>query len=80
MQCRHGEGAFDDITLNSMINGFLSSLNKRERYVFISRYYMAETPEALAGELGVNVSTIYRQLTKLKHKLKEYLERNGVAV
>ncbi len=74
------ERAFDETVLNSLINGFLASLDKRERYVFIGRFYMAESPETLAKELDVNVSTVYRELTKLKEKLKKHLERNGVAV
>ncbi len=74
------EKAYDEAALAKLINKFLGTLQKRERYIFIGRFYMAKTLENIAEELGVNASTVHRELTRVKEKLKKHLERNGVDV
>ena len=41
---------------------------------------MGDRLEIIAGELNVNVSTVHREIEKIKQGLKAYLERNGVYV
>ena len=64
--------------LGEMISAFLRSLNKRDQYIFMSRFYLVEPIEVIAKELNVTESTIYKKLTKLKANLKKYLEAKGV--
>ncbi len=66
--------------LGRVINEFLGGLNERQRFVFIGRYYMGDKLETLAKALGVNASTVYRELEKLKQQLKIQLERSGIYV
>ncbi len=74
------ETVYMNNTLGDLLNEFLSELSKRERYLFTGRYYMSETLDTLGKQLNVNSSTVYRELKKLKKKLKEFLERNGYKV
>ncbi len=66
--------------LGRLISAFVSSLPQRQRYIFIERYYMAEPVEAVAYDLGIGKSTVYRELDKLKSDLKRYLEINEVYI
>ena len=71
------ESAFDRAELARVINLFIGSLNKEDRYIFISRYYEARTAEQIGAELGISGSAVFKRLNKLKLKLKNELERNG---
>lgn len=66
--------------LAKLINDYLRNLSERQRYVFISRFYMGDSFEQIAGELHIHPSTVYRETEKIKRGLKNYLERNGVYV
>ena len=66
--------------LGKMISDYVRSLNKRQRYIFFDRYYMAEPIEKTAADLSISVRTAYYEINKIKQGLKEYLERNGVCV
>ncbi len=74
------ESAYAEIELGKLINEFLAGLSQRERFVFIGRFYMAESLESIAASLSVNSSTVHRELGKIKGKLKDFLERNGVDI
>lgn len=62
------------------INNYLGGLTDRQRYIFIGRFYMGDKLEVIANKLNVNVSTVHREIEKIKQSLKIYLEGNGVYV
>ena len=62
------------------VNLLPASLNDRQRYIFIDRYYMAESVEKIASDLAIPVKTAYLEIGKIKKGLRKYLERNGVHV
>ncbi len=74
------EAAYTARELGRLISDYLRTLSARQRYIFIGRFYMAETLEHLAGGLGVGVATVCRDIEKIKRGLKCYLEENGVNV
>ncbi len=74
----HSEYLAEEI--GRVVNDYLSKLSPRERYVFISRYYMNEKLEVIARELNVNTSTVHRDIEKIKLGLKSHLERNDIYV
>ncbi len=66
--------------LGKVINEYIEGLTERQRYIFIGRFYMGDTLEAIAEKLHVNVSTVHREIEKIKLDLKSYLERNDIYV
>ncbi len=66
--------------LGKHINDYLATITDRQQYVFIGRFYMGDKLEVIAEELNVNISTVYREVEKIKQGLKSHLERNGVYV
>ena len=66
--------------LGKHINDYLATITERQQYVFIGRFYMGDKLEVIAEELNVNISTVHREVEKIKQGLKSYLERKGVHV
>ena len=63
-----------------LINRYLRSLNDKQRFIFVGRYYFSSTVEEIARQVGTTPSNIYKALEKIKKGLKSYLESNGVNV
>ena len=74
------EDSYEAKEIGEMISNYVWSLNDRQRYLFMDRYYLAEPVEKTAADLSISVQTAYRDLGKIKQGLKEYLERNGIFV
>lgn len=68
------------IYLGKAISDYVRSLNKRQRYIFMSRYYIAEPIDKIASELGVSRATVNKEIASIKQSLKEALEREGYRV
>ncbi len=63
--------------LGKAISDYVRSLSPKRRFIFIGRFYMVETVESIAQDLGLTSSAVYKELEKLKKGLKLHLERNG---
>lgn len=66
--------------LGKLINDYVRELSDRQRYIFIDRFYLAESVETIAAELSVSVHTVYREIEKIKQGLKMHLERNEIFI
>ena len=74
------EEEYDAKELGKVISEYIRQLSERQRYIFVDRYYMAESVEKTAEDLGVSPQTVYRELEKIKRGLKKYLEGKGIYV
>jgi RNA polymerase sigma-70 factor (ECF subfamily) len=74
------ESDFDAAALGKVISDFLRSLNTRKRYIFMSRYYIADSIEKIARELKVSRSTVNKELAAIRKSLKEKLESEGYSL
>lgn len=73
----------EEFFINSMIkilNEYISSLSSREEFIFICRYYYADTVEHIATMLGVTERTVFRYLSKMKEGLRVRLEKEGYKI
>ena len=66
--------------IGRLISDYVRDLSKQNRYIFVGRYYMADSVEQIAQELNLTASSVYKSLDRIKVGLKNYLERNGVIV
>ncbi len=66
--------------LGRMISSYIKELSDKEQYIFVGRYYMADSVKTIAKELRLTESAVYKALDKIKKGLKNHLERNGVNV
>ena len=72
------EETYDAKEIGRLINDYVRKLTERQRYIFIDRYYLAETVEKIASDLSVSEQTVYREIEKIKQGLKKFLEGNEV--
>ncbi len=75
-----GTSEVDSHALGELINDFLQTITPRERYIFIGRYYFAETVERIADELMVSRSTVNKEISKIKASLQSKLESEGYSI
>lgn len=80
----HGDDSvavkYEMAEVGKIINNYVRELSDRQRYIFIDRFYLAESVETIATDLSISVPTVYREIDKIKHSLKLYLERNDVYI
>ncbi|MBR2354572.1 MAG: sigma-70 family RNA polymerase sigma factor [Clostridia bacterium] len=60
-----------------VLNEFLRSLDPKNEFIFICRYYYADSADRIAQLLDVSRSTVYRALEEMRRGLKEALEKEG---
>ena len=66
--------------LGEVISDFVRSLGKRQRHVFMSRYFFAEPIDSIARELSVSRSTVNKELAVIRRFLAQKLESEGYAL
>lgn len=66
--------------LAAAINGFLRSLDEKERQLFLRRYWLAESVSAIAKKSGISANAVSLRLMRLRTRLKEYLEKEEISV
>ena len=71
---------FDADRLGKVLSDFVRSLSERRRFIFMSRYYLAEPIETIAGELNLSRSMINKELAAIRTALKEKLESEGYSI
>lgn len=80
----HGDDSvavkYEMAEVGKIINNYVRELSDRQRYIFIDRFYLAESVETIATDLSISVPTVYREIDKIKHSLKLYLEWNDVYI
>lgn len=74
------EAAFDAKRLGEVISDFVRSLSARRRFIFMSRYYVADPIDTIAQDLGLSRSMVNKELAAIRRALKEKLESEGYFV
>ncbi len=64
-------------TVSAALNKFLRSLSNRDSFIFVCRYYYADSVANIAGMLGASDNTVYRRLRSMRAELKAELEKEG---
>lgn len=64
--------------LSLVLNDFLRDLEKEKRVMFISRYFDAMSIEEIAKKMGIGKSKVKTTLFRVRNKLKERLNEEGL--
>ena len=72
------ETAIEEIA--NILNGFLRSLDARDEFIFICRYYYSDHISNIAQMVGLSESTVYRSLADIRDRLRALLEAEGHTV
>lgn len=70
----------DETVLKDLINGFLGSLDRKTRIIFLRRYWYACRAGEIARSMGMSENHIHVILHRTRNKFKRYLQKEGVSV
>ncbi len=63
--------------LAEVINGFLKSIDRQKRLIFVYRYYFAKPVSEISKIVKISERAVYASLTSSKEKLKTILIKEG---
>ena len=71
---------FDAERLGHIISDFVRSLPERRQFIFMSRYYIADSIDTIASDLSLSRSMVHKELAAIRCALKEKLESEGYSI
>lgn len=71
------EVAADD-TLRQSLDRFLETLDPQTRVLFLRRYFCMESTQELADRYGLTASNVSTRLNRVRRRLREQWEREGL--
>ena len=63
-----------------VLNRFLISLPPTKRMIFMRRYFYMDTPREIAKKMRLTETNVYITLHRLRAKLKDHLDKEGIDV
>ena len=64
----------EQIDLRDALNDFLRSLPKKDRRIFLQRYWYASPIAQIAAEAGLREGAVKMRLSRMRERLRKYLE------
>ena len=72
--------AVEAVELGGFISRWLDGLDREDRVLFVRRYWNGDDVKTLAGELGVRPNALTKRLLRLRERLRQTLEKEGIGV
>ena len=72
------ESEYDAKELTAYINRFLKELSYDDRYLFVRRYWYADSVSRIAGNMGIQPHAASVRLFRLREKLQAFLQKEGM--
>lgn len=76
----NGDGNMEPDRISFSLNRFTERCSDEEYFLFMRRYFYYDSPEALGEQLDMSVGSVKRQLAKMRARLKEFLEAEGIGI
>ena len=74
------EHEIEEQELTGAINAWLADLPKKDRVLFVRRYWNGEAVNALAKRAGISAAATAKRLYRLRRELKSTLEKEGYSL
>lgn len=74
------EAALEGEEIGQALTRFLTAQDQESRLIFLRRYWFAESIEEIALRYGITQSKVKTRLHRTRGKLREYLEKEGIAL
>ena len=62
------------------INRFLYQIDEESRNIFVRRYFYVDSIKEIANRFDVSESKVKSQLFRIRNRLKDHLEKEGVVL
>ena len=66
--------------LTQLLDTFLAGLDPRNRMLFVRRYWYADDIPALAERFHMSRNSVSIRLSRIRKKLRDYLQKEGVSL
>lgn len=70
----------EQMVLVDVLNGFLDELTAEHRNIFMARYWYFASIKEIAFKYDMSESKVKMTLSRLRKKLKEIMEKEGIAL
>ena len=74
------EDEFNAVETARIIDGFLKTLDRKSRIMFVRRYWHSDSIDDIAKLFGTGKHNISVRLSRTREKLKKYLDKEGVSL
>ncbi len=74
------EKAYDRAMIIKELNAFLEKQDKKNRQIFVARYYFGLSQKAIADNFGISEQAVKSRLMRIRTALKKHLTDNGVTI
>ena len=74
------ENEYESKQLTGHLNRFLETLDEDSRVMFVRRYWCSDSVAEIAARFGRRPHYVTIRLSRLRAKLKHYLEKEGVSI
>lgn len=75
-----GKNEYEEIEFCDLINDFLEQLEKKDRVLFVKRYWGGDSIKDLVEYSGLKESAVKMRLLRIRNKFQEYLKEGGIHV
>lgn len=70
----------NDIVLKDTIERFLKGLKKRQRIIFMQRYWYMASVEDIANEFSISEANVKMILSRTRNELRDFLKKEDITV
>ena len=81
-ECIPGESSvekeYNEIILKKSIENFIGTLSKRQKFMFVCRYYCGDSIDDIAKSLNISGSMVFHELSDIRKKLKNKLMKEDL--
>ncbi|MCD7788643.1 MAG: sigma-70 family RNA polymerase sigma factor [Firmicutes bacterium] len=74
------ESEFESGELSHAIDAFIDTLGKTDRMIFVRRYWYLDSISDLSKAAGLREGAVRTRLSRIRSRLKKFLERKGEAL
>ena len=74
------EEQYDAVILTHVIENFLREIPKKDRQIFVRRYFFTESVTIIAKRYGIKENAVYVSLHRTRQKLHKRLKKEGFNV
>lgn len=71
------EQALEEAETLGIINSWLETLRRKDRIIFVRRYFAMDSMEGIAADLGMSANAVAIRLHRARTGLKQELEKEG---
>lgn len=68
----------DRTDLATVLGNWLDTLDERNFYIFMRRYWFMDSVTYIASELKISETAVYFRIERMKKKLERYLKERGI--